>query len=78
MLLASPCGVGDEGAEDAGMTALAATAAVRSRRGKERDVQLEPWVSADGVGVLAHAAPRDGRETPEALARRVVMPWAAR
>jgi hypothetical protein len=71
MLLASPCGVGDEGADDAGMTALAAAAAVRSRRGKERDVQLEPWVSADGIGVLAYAAPRDGRETPDALARRV-------
>jgi hypothetical protein len=71
LLLASPCGAGDEGVDDAGMTALAAAAAVQSRRRHEREIQLEPWVSADGVGVLASAAPRDGRETPEALARRV-------
>jgi hypothetical protein len=70
VLLGSPCGVADEGMDEAGISALAAATAVESRRRADDDVQLEPWITADGVGVIAHAAPRDGRETPGSVARR--------
>ncbi|WP_437971634.1 hypothetical protein WMF04_21040 [Sorangium sp. So ce260] len=70
VLLASPCGVAEEGVYDAGATALAALAAVQTRR-RELDVTIEPWVTADAVGVIAHAPFRDDRETPAELGRRV-------
>ncbi|XXT24570.1 hypothetical protein WME94_23850 [Sorangium sp. So ce429] len=70
VLLASPCGVAEEGVYDAGATALAALAAVQTRR-RELDVAIEPWVTADAVGVIAHAPFRDDRETPAELGRRV-------
>ncbi|KYF65256.1 hypothetical protein BE15_05970, partial [Sorangium cellulosum] len=70
VLLASPCGVAAEGLYDAGATALAALAAVQTRR-RELDVTIEPWVTADAVGVIAHAPFRDDRETPAELGRRV-------
>ena len=69
LLLASPCGVTDEGAQDAGATALAAATAVQAQR--STGAQIEPWITPDGVGVIAHAAIRDPDETPAALARRV-------
>src|SRR5262249_13177053 len=47
----------------------AAIAAVGSR-GRDRDVSVEPWVTVDGVGVVAHGA-RAGAESPEDLAARV-------
>ena len=70
VLLASPCGVAEEGDGDAGLTATAVIAAVEARR-DDADAQLEPWITSDGVGVLAHAAFRDDREAPLDLARRV-------
>lgn len=69
MLLASTCGAADEGTQDAGTSALAVLAAVASRR--PSDVMIEPWITPDGVGVFAHAAPLDEHEAPAALARRV-------
>jgi hypothetical protein len=69
LLLASPCGTSAETEADAGFTALAALSAARAASGIS-DVRLEPWVAQDGVGVLAHAAPREN-ETPGMLARRV-------
>lgn len=69
VLLASPCGVVEEGNQDAGVTALAALSAVHQRR--DGGVTLEPWVTADGVGVIAHAPIGDGVESPADLARRV-------
>lgn len=68
-LVASPCGVVDEGVVDAGTTALAMLAAAASRE-PSTGVSLEPWVGPDGMGLVAHAAPRDD-ETPVELARRV-------
>ena len=70
VLLASPCGVVEEGVYDAGATALAALTAAQMRRGDD-GVALEPWITVDGVGVIAHAALRDGGETPGELGRRV-------
>jgi len=69
VLAASPCGVLAESETDAGLTALAAVAASQSGVLAD-DVTLEPWVAQDGVGIVAHAAPRHG-EGPHSLARRV-------
>jgi hypothetical protein len=70
VLLASPCGVAEETTMDPGLGALATVAAVETRR-RADSVTLEPWITTDGIGVLAHAAPRDEHETPADLARRV-------
>ena len=70
VLLASPCGVAEEGLVDAGLGATAMIAAVEARR-RDSAAQLEPWITSEGLGVLAHASFRDDRETPIELARRV-------
>ena len=70
LLLASPCGVAEEGVLDAGFGALATLASLETRR-RTDGVALEPWVTADGLGILAHAPFRDDHETPAELARRV-------
>lgn len=71
VLFGSPCGALAERASDAGLGAAFVVAAVAaaSARG-EPDVTLEPWISADGLGVVAHGG-RRGDESPDALARRV-------
>lgn len=70
VLVASPCGVASENAREAGSTALALLAAVESER-RRTDVSLEPWVTPDGAGVIAHASPRSSAESRAALAERV-------
>jgi hypothetical protein len=70
MLLASPCGVAEEGDDDAGYGSLATLAALEAHRGAAF-VTLEPWITADGIGVIARAPFRDERESPADLARRV-------
>lgn len=67
MLAAQPCALDDEGEWDAGHAALAVAALVD----EPGDVTVEPWVTPQGVGLLAHALPRHARERPAALARRV-------
>jgi hypothetical protein len=68
LLLASPCGTAGEAVSDAGLTALALrTLARRSYNG----VVLEPWITADGAGILAHAPPLGPEEPPLAHADRV-------
>ena len=69
-LLASPCGTRGEGLRDAGLSALALHA-LAAQRNRMDDVMLEPWVTPDGVGLLAHAPPRGPEETPAAQARRI-------
>ena len=69
VLLASPCGAADEGPLDAGASALGALAA-SSLSHRSADLPVDPWVTAEGVGVLVHASPEAG-EDPTALARRV-------
>jgi hypothetical protein len=70
VLVGSSCGVIDEGAGDAGITALSLLAAVAAQ-GSQSGVTLEPWIGAEGAGLFAHAPPRDDHETPAQLARRV-------
>jgi hypothetical protein len=67
-LLASPCPIA-ESMSEAGTTALGATA-VTLAAPREGGVSVEPWVSAEGAGVLAHA-PFAANESPAALAERV-------
>ena len=69
LLLASPCGSGIEGASDAGAISLALRSMALG--GETDDVQLEPWVTSDGAGLLAHAPRRDAHETALAQSERV-------
>jgi hypothetical protein len=74
VLLASPCGTLGEAA-DAGSGAAAAYAAGLEASdvgsgGGGGDARIEPFVSAEGVGVIAHG-PRRGGESAPAQARRL-------
>jgi hypothetical protein len=67
LLLASPCGTLAETEADAGLTALALSAVAA---GAARDAaDVTPWITAEGVGLLARATRRDG-ESPVELAAR--------
>jgi hypothetical protein len=72
LLAGSPCGTLSESNEDAGESALALTLAAQ---GASADVALEPWLTADAVGVLAHA-PRKPGENPLQQADRVARALA--
>lgn len=75
VLLGTPCGTSLESVEDAGRLSLMARAVVRAT--PEIDgVSLEPWLTTDGVGWIAHAAPRSPDESPRALAERVATALA--
>jgi hypothetical protein len=69
LLAASPCGVLSEGEMDAGTTALSLMTALASRSRESRGVVLEPWITPDGVGVMAHAARLPGESTSDQTAR---------
>lgn len=69
MLLASPCGTAMEGSKDAGASALMLRAAAEVAR--DGGVRLEPWVTPDGIGLLAHAPRSHPAELPAEQARRV-------
>jgi hypothetical protein len=71
LLLASPCGTTSESTTDAGSGAeVAMTAAARAAEGGGSDVGVEPFVAADGLGLLVHGPAREG-ERPQAHARRL-------
>jgi hypothetical protein len=69
LLLASPCGTEGEGDSDSGLTAIFATAVADAAK-VDGDVRIEPWVVADGAGVLVHG-PALANETPVAHLRRL-------
>jgi hypothetical protein len=69
VLVGSPCGTDGETENDAGLTALVATAAADAAK-VSGDVRVEPWVTADGVGLLAHGPALAG-ETATSHARRL-------
>jgi hypothetical protein len=63
VLVGSPCGADDESSLDTGVSALAIRA--MAQRGQEDTAvvggaTLEPWVSSDGVGIVAHGLPLPG------------------
>lgn len=71
VLMASPCGTLAERSNDAGLGAAFVVGAALA--GSERtlpDVSIEPWMTPDGLGIVAHG-PRHAGETPEAQARRI-------
>jgi hypothetical protein len=70
MLLATPCGTNAEDGTSAGALALALHAAALEND-RAFEVTLEPWSSADGVGILAHAGPSAPYESATAQAERV-------
>ncbi|HWZ93041.1 MAG TPA: hypothetical protein VNW92_29485, partial [Polyangiaceae bacterium] len=72
LLVGSPCGTLGESNEDAGQSALALTLAAQ---GATADVALEPWLTADAVGLLAHAA-RKSNESAVQLGERVARALA--
>jgi hypothetical protein len=69
ILVASPCGTLAEANGDAGAGAAIATAAALASR-DAGDARVDPFVAADGVGVLAHGPARPG-ESPLRQARRI-------
>ncbi|MFO0591800.1 MAG: hypothetical protein U0441_29905 [Polyangiaceae bacterium] len=79
ILLASPCGTIDEGPYDAGSSALGALAVVADEQALLGDAtSIEPWITADGVGVIAHAAAVSSPPEDEAALARRVASAAAR
>lgn len=73
LLLGSPCGTLGENNDEAGQSALALTLAARAARS---EVSLEPWLTPDAVGLLAHA-PRLLNENAEQHAERVARALAS-
>lgn len=69
LLLASPCGTVAEG-PDAGSGAVATLAAASGAEERRGDAQVEPFVAADGLGMLVHGTTHPG-ESPAAAARRL-------
>ncbi len=71
LLVGSPCGMASEGDDDAGLGSLVALAAANhARRLATHSEGVEPWATADGVGLLVHA-PSLADESPSAHARRL-------
>ncbi|HYP99241.1 MAG TPA: hypothetical protein VER96_11285 [Polyangiaceae bacterium] len=72
VLLGSPCGTLGESNDNAGQSALALTMAAQEA---SADVALEPWITTDSVGLLAHA-PRLPMESATEQAERVARSLA--
>lgn len=71
ILIASPCGTEGETDADAGLSALFATAVADGAAARAtNEARVEPWVVADGVGLLVHGPPLAG-ESAAAHARRL-------
>ncbi|MBE7480714.1 MAG: hypothetical protein HS104_12115 [Polyangiaceae bacterium] len=69
-LVASPCGTSSESSDDAGIHELLGRTLAQRRSGL-LGVHIEPWVSPDSVGLLAHAPRAGASESAEDHARRV-------
>lgn len=70
ILLASPCSSAQESPEDAGGTAVLVRAVAEAHPVVD-GVHLEPWISGEGTGLLAHGARLRADESPGEQARRV-------
>jgi hypothetical protein len=72
LVVASSCGTLAEVESDAGVGAAVAIAAAdhATRARIAGDVEIEPWIAPDGIGVVVHGAALRG-ETPAAHARRL-------
>jgi hypothetical protein len=70
LLVASPCGTTAESAGDAGLGAAVVMEAAAQAGDGSADALAEPFIAADGLGVLVHGRARDG-EPPTVHARRL-------
>ena len=71
LLVGSPCGTAPEVDADAGLgAAVAVGAAKHALLRSANDAEIEPWVAADGIGLLVHG-PARASESPAAHARRL-------
>jgi len=70
ILLASPCGTQPESTSDAGAGAAVAFAAAAQASQDAPDAQVEPFVTADAIGLFVHGSARPG-ESPQAHAMRL-------
>jgi hypothetical protein len=70
LLLANPCATATESTRDAGRAALAARSLAAKATGRD-GVRIEPWISTDGIGLLAHGPKASARETVNEQARRI-------
>jgi hypothetical protein len=70
VLLASTCGTLPEASHDAGTGAAVSTAATMQAAESAGDARVEPFIAADGIGILAHG-PAHAGESPQAYALRL-------
>jgi hypothetical protein len=77
LLLASPCGTRTEQSDDSGVGALFVRS-VAVKFARVSGVYIEPWVTPDGVGLLAHGPPSGPAETAFEHAERIgaALGWA--
>jgi hypothetical protein len=69
-LLASPCAIWSESSRSVGATGLLVRT-LASRYHELQSVVVEPWITADGVGLVAHTRRLSVEETPEKQAERL-------
>lgn len=69
-LLASPCAAWRESSRTVGATSLLLRTLASSYH-PTRNVVIEPWITADGAGLIAHAPRLSMQESPEEQARRL-------
>jgi hypothetical protein len=69
VLVASPCGTDAETDADSGLTSLVVAAAAENAKSSV-DARVEPWMTADGAGLLVHGPALAG-ETPATHMRRL-------
>jgi len=70
LLAASTCGTASESAADAGEAASLVSSLALVQKSRD-GVLFEPWIAADGIGILAHAPRLSAAELPAEHARRV-------
>lgn len=70
LVIANPCALSHESPWDGGATALAAAVATAANNTSEA-IAIEPFVSAAGVGVIAHGGLLSADEEASEVARRV-------
>ena len=69
-LVASTCGPSSESIQNSGATAAWVRALARKYSGTQ-GVVLEPWITSDGIGLLAHAARQSPSDTHDGVAVRI-------
>jgi hypothetical protein len=70
LLLASPCATASETTRSAGVSALMVRT-LASTAPSDDGVRIEPWVSAEGIGLLSHGPRASANESPSRHATRV-------